>query len=120
MTNFDNNEDNVCLLLKDDVGGLRIRSRARSHNHGSCDHGVTVINFILLETINNSLIIANILIIIGASAKFNNNGFESDKNSSLSNNNSFSLIDKIFYLIKMVLYMKILYMIINLVQTQLF
>ena len=41
MTSFDNNEDKVCSLLKDDVGGLRIRSYARSHDLKSCDHGVT-------------------------------------------------------------------------------
>ena len=41
MTSFDKNEDKVCLLFKDDVGGSRVRSRARSHNHRSCDHGVT-------------------------------------------------------------------------------
>ena len=41
----DNNEDKVYLLL-DDMGGSRIRSRARSrvgsHDHRSCDHGVTI------------------------------------------------------------------------------
>ena len=41
MTSFDNNEDKVCLLLKDDVGKSRVRSRARSYNHGSRDHDVT-------------------------------------------------------------------------------
>ena len=38
----DNNEDKVCLLFKDDVGGSRIRSRVRSYNPGSCDHGITI------------------------------------------------------------------------------
>ena len=46
MASFDNNEDKVCLLLKDDVGrshvGARARSRVRSHNHRSCDHGVII------------------------------------------------------------------------------
>ena len=42
MTSFDNNEDKVCSLLKDDVGGSRGKSRARSHDPGSRDHGVTI------------------------------------------------------------------------------
>ena len=42
MTSFDNNEDKVCLLFKDDIGGSRIRSRAKSHNPGSRDYGVTI------------------------------------------------------------------------------
>ena len=45
MTNFDNNEDKVCSLFKDGVGGLRVGSRARlhvrSHDHRSRDHSVT-------------------------------------------------------------------------------
>ena len=40
MTSFDNNEDKICLLLKDDVNGLYVRSRARSHNPKSYDHGI--------------------------------------------------------------------------------
>ena len=40
----DNNEDKVCSLL-DDVGRSHVRSRARSrvgsHDHRSCDHGIT-------------------------------------------------------------------------------
>ena len=46
MTSFDNNEDKVCLLLKDDIDGSRVRSRTRSrvrlYDHRSCDHGVTL------------------------------------------------------------------------------
>ena len=41
ITSFDNNKDKVRLLLKDDVGGSRIRSRARSHDPRSRDHGDT-------------------------------------------------------------------------------
>ena len=53
MTNFDNNKDKVCSLLKDDIGGSRVRSPAklyvrsppkscvRSHDHRSYDHGIT-------------------------------------------------------------------------------
>ena len=45
MTNFDNNKDKICLLLKDDVGRSCVRSyirlNIRSHDHNSCDHGVT-------------------------------------------------------------------------------
>ena len=41
MTNFNNNEDKICLLLKDDVNGSGIKSRARSYNHKSRNHGVT-------------------------------------------------------------------------------
>ena len=39
---FDNNKDKVCLLFKDDVGGSRVRSNARSQDPGSRDHGVTI------------------------------------------------------------------------------
>ena len=46
MTNFDNNEDKICSPLKDDVGGsrikLRARSRIRSNDYRSCDHGVII------------------------------------------------------------------------------
>ena len=41
MTSFDNNEDKVCSLLKDDVSGSRIRSYAQSHDPRFRDHGVT-------------------------------------------------------------------------------
>ena len=45
---FDNNEDKVYLLL-DNVGGSRVRSRARSrvrsHDHRSRDHGITIAFF---------------------------------------------------------------------------
>ena len=36
----DNNEDKVCSLL-DDMDGSRVRSCVGSHDHRSCDHGVT-------------------------------------------------------------------------------
>ena len=42
MTSFDKNEDKVCSLLKDYVGGSRVKSRAKSHNPGSHDHGITI------------------------------------------------------------------------------
>ena len=42
MTSFDNNEDKICLLLKDDVSGLHVRSRARSHDLKFGDHGITI------------------------------------------------------------------------------
>ena len=45
MTSFDNNEDKVCSLLKNDVSRSCVRSHARSrvgsHDHGYCDYGVT-------------------------------------------------------------------------------
>ena len=53
ITSFDNNEDKVYLLLKDDIGGSSVKSRARSrdrsrarlyvrsHGHRFYDHGVT-------------------------------------------------------------------------------
>ena len=34
----------MCFLLKDDGGGSNVRSRAKSHDSGSHDHGVTVIS----------------------------------------------------------------------------
>ena len=40
ITSFDNNKDKVCLLLKDDVGGSYVRSRAKSHNPGSRNYNV--------------------------------------------------------------------------------
>ena len=45
ITSFNNNEDKVYLLLKDNVGRSRIRSRAKSHDLGSCDYGVIISNF---------------------------------------------------------------------------
>ena len=46
MTCFDNNEDKVYSLLKNNVGGSRVRSRARSRvrspNYRLCDHNVTL------------------------------------------------------------------------------
>ena len=48
MTSFDSNKNKVCLFLKDNVGGLRVksctRSRAGSYDYRSCDHGVTKLN----------------------------------------------------------------------------
>ena len=45
MTSFNNNEEKVCLLLKNDVSGSRIRSHAKprieSHDYKFCDHGIT-------------------------------------------------------------------------------
>ena len=38
----DDNEDKVCLLFKNDVGGSRIKSRTRSHDLWSCDYSVKV------------------------------------------------------------------------------
>ena len=45
MTSFDNNKDKVYSLFKNDVGGSRVRSRARSHDLGSCDHDVIIAFF---------------------------------------------------------------------------
>ena len=42
LTSFNNNEDKICLFLEDDIGRLNVRSHARSHDPGSCDHGITV------------------------------------------------------------------------------
>ena len=42
MTSFDNNEDKVYSLFKDDVDRSRVRSCAKSHDPGSRDHGVTI------------------------------------------------------------------------------
>ena len=42
---FDNNEDKVYLLLKDDIDGSYIRSRARSYNLGSHDHDFIIAFF---------------------------------------------------------------------------
>ena len=38
----DNKDDKIYLLLKDDVGGSHVRSRARSDDLGSYDHSVTI------------------------------------------------------------------------------
>ena len=56
MTNFDNNEDKVCLLLKDDVGGSCIRSFAKSHDYRSCNYGVTIV----IDTIKTNLVVATL------------------------------------------------------------
>ena len=57
MTSFDNNEDKVYLLLKNDIGRSRIELRARSHvelyDHRSCDHGVTLIDIHVLTPKND-------------------------------------------------------------------
>ena len=49
MTSFNDNKDKVCLLLKDNVGGSRVRShtrsRAGSHDHRFHDYGVTIAFF---------------------------------------------------------------------------
>ena len=45
MTSFDNNKDKVCLLFKDNVGRSCVRSRARSHDYISHDHGITIAFF---------------------------------------------------------------------------
>ena len=37
----DNNKDKVYLLLKDNIGGSRVRSHARLYNLRSRDYGVT-------------------------------------------------------------------------------
>ena len=44
MTSFDKNGNKFCSLLKDDIGGLRVGSYARSHDLASHDHGVAFIN----------------------------------------------------------------------------
>ena len=41
MTSFDNNEDKICLLFKDDIGRSCVRSCAKLYDPGSCDYGVT-------------------------------------------------------------------------------
>ena len=56
MTSFDNDEDKVSLFLKNDVDGSRVRSRARSHNHRSYDHGVTIAFFFGVSS-NKQLIV---------------------------------------------------------------
>ena len=43
ITSFDNNEDNVCLFLKDDVGGSRVRLHAKLHDLGSYNYIVTLV-----------------------------------------------------------------------------
>ena len=40
MTSFDNNEDKICLFLKNNIDGSCVRSHAKSHNSGSRDYGV--------------------------------------------------------------------------------
>ena len=44
-TSFDNNEDKIYSLLKDDVGGSRVKSRAKLHDPGSRDHDITIALF---------------------------------------------------------------------------
>ena len=47
ITSFDNNKDKICLLLKNNVVGSCIRSRARSrvrsYDHRSCEPCITFI-----------------------------------------------------------------------------
>ena len=43
MMSSDNNKNKVCLHLKDDVGGSRVRLRARSNDLEFCDHVVTIV-----------------------------------------------------------------------------
>ena len=49
MTSFDNKEDKICSLLKDNVGGLCVRSCARSrirlNDYKSYDHGIIIAFF---------------------------------------------------------------------------
>ena len=45
MMSFDNKEDKICLLFKDNFGRSHVESRARSHDSESCDHGVTIAFF---------------------------------------------------------------------------
>ena len=45
MTSFDNNEYKVCSLLKDNVGGSRVKSYVKSYDPKSCDYGVTIAFF---------------------------------------------------------------------------
>ena len=60
MTSFENNEDKVYLLLKDDVGKSCTRSRIRSHiksyDHRFCDHGITIAFFFGVSS-NKQLIV---------------------------------------------------------------
>ena len=42
MTSFDNNEDKVCSLLENDVGGSRVKSRIRLYDPWSCDYGIAI------------------------------------------------------------------------------
>ena len=52
MTSFDNNEDKICLFLKDDIGEWWIRSHIKSHNLGSRDHGVIIIVLTIIKNKN--------------------------------------------------------------------
>ena len=40
VTSFDNNEDKICSLFKNNVGRSRVRLRGRSYYHKSCKHGI--------------------------------------------------------------------------------
>ena len=43
---------------EDDVGGSRVRSRARSHDYRSCDHGITIA-FVFGVSFNKQVIVKN-------------------------------------------------------------
>ena len=42
---FDNNEDKICLLLKDSIDRSHVKSHAKSHDFGSCEYGITIVFF---------------------------------------------------------------------------
>ena len=56
MTSFDNNEDKVYLLFKNDDGWSHVRSRTRLHDNRFCDHGVTIV-FLFDVSSNKQIII---------------------------------------------------------------
>ena len=60
ITSFNNNEDKICLLLEDNVGGSCVRLRARSHDLGSCDYGITIA-FPFGVSFNKQVIVKNYL-----------------------------------------------------------
>ena len=59
MTSFDNNEEKVCLLLKNDVNRSHVRLYVKSYNLGSYDHNITVF---LNKT--NAWVVKSIVIIL--------------------------------------------------------
>ena len=58
MTSFNNNKDKICLHFKDDVGGLRVRSHARSNDPGSRDHDVTIAFFFSMSSDKQVIVIS--------------------------------------------------------------
>ena len=60
MKSFDNNKNKVCLLLKDDVGGLRVKSHTRLHNFGSYNYSVTIAFFFGISS-NKQVIVKSYL-----------------------------------------------------------